>query len=128
MRTCRGGRGFVLLVALALGGRGGQTFVLVPSCSRTFATATGCTGGRTSGRALACTGGRTCALALRRGQSTILVSRTTGWRCLGVVGLGSGVAGVRSGTRSGSRGSLPMLSRPEKSIKVFLQKDSNRIL
>ena len=48
-------------------------------------------------------GGRTSALALMEGQSTSLASGTTDWRCLGVVGLGSGVAGIRGGTRSESR-------------------------
>ena len=88
------------LLPLLLAAEEAQTFALAPSCSRTFATATRYTGGD---RALACTGGLTSALALRGGQSTSLASGTTGRRCLGVVGLGSGVAGVRSGTRSGNR-------------------------
>ena len=111
---------------LALGDRGGQTFALAPSCSRTFA---GCTGGRTSGRALACTGGRTSALALRGGQSTSLASGTTRWRRIDVICLGSGVAGLGSRTRSGTpRRSGGRVSRSGCLITVVAAGDPFRAL
>ena len=88
--------------ALSLGSRGGQTFALSPSCRQTFATAIGCTEGRTSGLGRPYLGCRTYALALRGGQSIGMAGRTTGWRRLGVVGLGSGVAGLGSRNKSGT--------------------------